>query len=63
MPKKGKKAARARLPKSECCVSKDKCKRCPMLALKRGTLPAGYTVKRRKLVKVDKKSKKLPVAA
>jgi hypothetical protein len=64
--KKGgkKKAAKAKvcLPKKKCCVSKDKCKRCPLLALKRGTLPDGYTVKKRKLVKLDK-TKKLPKAA
>lgn len=40
-----------KLPKSECCVSKDKCKRCPLVALKQGTLPPGYTVKKRRLVK------------
>ena len=60
-PKKGPKRSRARLPKKKCCVSRDKCKRCPLLALKRGTLPDGYTVKKRKLVKLDKK--KLPKAA
>ena len=48
-------------PKKKCCISKDKCKRCPLVALKRGTLPEGYTVKKRKLVKIDKK--KLPEAA
>ena len=57
MPKR----AKGKLPKKKCCVSKDKCRRCPLLALKRGTLPAGYTVKKRKLVKIDKK--KLPKAA
>ena len=30
-------------PKSKCCVSKDRCKRCPIRMLKEGTLPAGYT--------------------
>ncbi len=55
------KAAKSCLPKKKCCVSKDKCKRCPLLALKLGTLPEGYTVKKRKLVKLDKK--KLPKAA
>ena len=43
------------MPKSKCCVSKDRCKRCPILMLKNGTLPQGYTVKKRKLVKVSKK--------
>ena len=53
-------------PKSTCCVSKSRCKRCPIRMLKNGTLPKGYTVKKRKLVKVDvagakktKKSKKI----
>ena len=64
MPKKGKKQGktRAKLPKKKCCVSKDKCKRCPLLMLKQGTLPDGYTVKKRRLVKLDKKTK-LPEAA
>ena len=50
MPKKGK----GKLPKKKCCVSKNKCRRCPILALKKGDLPAGYTVKKRKLVKLSK---------
>lgn len=50
-------------PKKKCCVSKPKCKRCPLRMMKDGTLPEGYTVKKRKLVKVTgkgtaKKSKK-----
>ena len=55
------------LPKSKCCISKDRCKRCPIRMLKEGTLPDGYTVKKRKLIQVDatKKSgkKKLAKAA
>ena len=43
---------KSRMPKKKCCVSSDKCRRCPLLALKRGTLPDGYTVKKRKLVKL-----------
>ena len=54
MAKKGK----GKLPKKQCCVSKDKCRRCPLLMLRLGTLPEGYTVKKRKLVKT-----KLPDAA
>lgn len=42
-----------KLPKLECCESKSKCGRCPLRMLKEGTLPAGYTVKRRKLVRLD----------
>ncbi len=45
-------------PKSKCCVSKERCGRCPIRMLKEGTLPEGYTVKKRKLVKVDKKKTK-----
>ncbi|WP_457208591.1 hypothetical protein [Nocardioides sp. P5_C9_2] len=53
---KGKKSGKvARLPKKECCVSRTKCTRCPLRMLKEGTLPAGYTVKKRKLVRVKKK--------
>jgi hypothetical protein len=39
-------------PKRKCCCSSPKCGRCPIRLLKEGTLPAGYTVKRRRLVKV-----------
>ena len=46
------------LPKSKCCVSKDRCKRCPIRMLKEGTLPDGYTVKKRKLVKAKDGKKK-----
>ena len=60
MPTKDKKSAIGegkprKLPKSKCCVSKDRCKRCPIRMLKEGTMPAGYTVKKRKLVRVDGK--------
>jgi hypothetical protein len=60
----GKKAAC--LPKSECCVSKDRCRRCPIRMLKEGTLPEGLTVKKRVLVTLDGKKvtkKKLAKAA
>ena len=56
----------AKLPKMECCVSKSQCGRCPLRMLKEGTLPTGYTVKKRKLVRVDGKKvtkKKLAKAA
>lgn len=42
----------AKLPKKKCCESKSKCGRCPLRMLKEGTLPEGYTVHKRKLVKV-----------
>ena len=45
--KKGRK-----LPKEKCCESRVRCDRCPLRMLKDGTLPEGYTVKKRKLVKV-----------
>ncbi|WP_229051340.1 hypothetical protein [Aeromicrobium sp. Leaf350] len=35
-------------------MSKPRCKRCPIQMLKDGTLPDGYTVKKRKLVKIPK---------
>ena len=52
-------------PKKKCCSDKPKCKRCPLRMLAEGTLPKGYTVKRRKLVKVKGKTagKRLPEAA
>jgi hypothetical protein len=46
------KASVKKRPKSECCVSRSRCKRCPIRMLKEGTLPDGYTVRKRKLVKV-----------
>ena len=51
---KGKSKVR-KLPKTECCVSKKACDRCPLRMLKEGSLPAGYTVKKRKLVREDGK--------
>jgi hypothetical protein len=51
--KKAGKAKVAKLPKKKCCVSTTKCGRCPLRMLKEGTLPPGYTVRKRKLVKVD----------
>ncbi len=51
--KAGKAVKVAKLPKKKCCVSSTKCNRCPLRMLKEGTLPSGYTVKKRRLVKVD----------
>ncbi len=42
------------MPKKKCCEDKPRCKRCPLRALAEGTLPPGYTVKKRHLVKVGK---------
>ena len=56
----------AKLPKTKCCESRKKCGRCPLRMLKEGTLPSGYTVKRRQLVRLDGKKvtkKKLAKAA
>ena len=47
----------AKLPKKKCCTSRPKCRRCPLQMLAKGTLPAGYTVEKRKLVKVKKAKK------
>lgn len=57
-PKKGKAGKDtsgnvAKFPKKKCCESRTKCSRCPLRMLQEGTLPAGYTVKRRRLVKLD----------
>ncbi|GGD29301.1 hypothetical protein [Nocardioides daphniae] len=43
----------AKLPKKKCCESKTRCGRCPLRMLKEGTLPEGYTVHKRKLVKLS----------
>jgi hypothetical protein len=48
----------AKLPKTECCVSATRCDRCPIRMLKEGTLPAGYGVRRRRLVRLDAKGRK-----
>ena len=42
-----------KLPKTECCVSKSRCDRCPIRMLKEGSLPSGYGVHKRALVRVD----------
>jgi hypothetical protein len=39
-------------PKKKCCSDTPRCKRCPIRMLAAGTLPEGYTVKKRRLVKV-----------
>ncbi len=53
--KKGAKSkGKVKMPKRKCCVSTSKCSRCPLRMLKEGTLPSGYTVKKRKLVKTGK---------
>ena len=44
-------------PKKKCCTDKPRCKRCPIRMLAEGTLPEGFTVKKRKLVKTDKVGK------
>ena len=46
-------AKSAGMPKKKCCQDRPRCKRCPLRALAEGTLPPGYTVKRRRLVKSD----------
>jgi hypothetical protein len=57
---------KVKLPKLKCCESKSKCGRCPLRMLKEGTLPEGYSVKHRRLVRLDGKKvtkKKLEKAA
>lgn len=51
---KGKRGQVAKLPKTACCVAETRCDRCPLRMLQEGTLPEGYTVHKRKLVKVKK---------
>ena len=46
-----------KLPKTKCCVSTTRCDRCPIRMLKEGSLPAGYGVHKRKLVRVEGKKK------
>jgi hypothetical protein len=41
----------AKKPKKKCCEDKPRCTRCPLRMLAEGTLPKGYTVKHRRLVK------------
>ena len=48
----------AKLPKTKCCVSETRCDRCPIRMLKEGTLPTGYGVRKRKLVRLDVEGKK-----
>jgi hypothetical protein len=48
-----------KLPKTECCVSKTRCDRCPIRMLKEGSLPSGYGVHKRKLVRLDAEGKKV----
>jgi len=40
----------SRKPKKKCCVSKPRCKSCPIRMLAEGTLPSGLTVRHRRLV-------------
>ena len=47
------------MPKKKCCEDKPRCGRCPLRALAEGKLPPGYTVKKRRLVKVHKAGKVL----
>lgn len=51
--KKRSQSPAGRKPKKKCCVSKPKCRRCPLRMLAEGTLPDGYTVKKRRLVTID----------
>jgi hypothetical protein len=39
------------MPKKKCCVTKPRCKLCPIRMLAEGNLPKGYSVKKLKLVK------------
>jgi hypothetical protein len=50
---------KAKKPKKKCCSDKPRCSRCPIRMLAEGTLPDGYTVRKRRLIKASK----LPKAA
>ncbi|WP_222268846.1 hypothetical protein [Modestobacter marinus] len=54
MAKDKRASAKQRMPKKKCCEDKPRCKRCPLRALAEGNLPDGYTVKKRRLVKLEK---------
>ena len=49
--KAGSKKLKVKKPKSKCCVKKPRCTRCPIRMMIEGTLPDGYTVRHRRLVK------------
>lgn len=51
----GKGKGKKKLPKTKCCVSNSRCSRCPIRMLKEGTLPEGYAVKKRVLIRTDGK--------
>jgi len=40
-------------PKKKCCSSKPRCRRCPIRLLADGALPPGYTVRKRRLVRLE----------
>lgn len=42
-----------RRPKAKCCLSKPRCRRCPLVMLKDGTLPDGLAVQHRRVVARD----------
>lgn len=45
---------KAKFPKKKCCEKRTRCSRCPLRMLKEGTMPEGWTVRHRRLVKTDK---------
>lgn len=51
----GKKAATrdVRVPKVKCCVSDERCGRCPIRLLAEGNMPDGYSVKKRRVVRCE----------
>lgn len=46
-------ATTVKFPKKECCQKRIRCTRCPLRMLKEGTMPEGWTVRHRRLVKVE----------
>jgi len=45
-------------PNKKCCSSTPRCELCPIRMLAEGTLPPGYTVRRRRLVKLKGKARR-----
>jgi hypothetical protein len=49
---KAAKPSKSPKPKQRCCDSRPRCRRCPIRMLQEGTLPEGYRVHRRRLVRL-----------
>jgi hypothetical protein len=52
-PRVDEKALKPLKPKKKCCESQPRCARCPLRLLAEGRMPEGWTVKHRRVVKID----------